>query len=481
MGEQIDQRLIAARLVFEQARRLARNDFARFVLFTKPDYILKEFHRRLCEKLEAFERGEIKKLMVFMPPQHGKSELTTRRFPAYLLGKRPSRKIAIASYSATMASMFNRDIQRIIDNENYHSLFPETRLNSINVASDSRKGVLRNSEIFEVVNHYGFVKTVGRGGPLTGTPVDIGIIDDPLKDRAEALSPTVRETLWSWFTDVFETRLHNDSQMLLIQTRWHEDDLAGRILRRDSDWEIVIYQAIKEGGPTEMDPRQEGEALFPEKHSLKRLEAIRDKNPVTFGSLYQQNPKPLEGLLYLNFKTYSSVPLVKRKVVKSYTDTADTGDNYLCSIVYEVTELGFFILDVIYTQDPMEVTEKKVAMQLTKFKVQHADIESNNGGRGFARNVERNCRILGNSLTTVNWFNQSLNKEVRIFTNSAAVQNMIYYPEGWDKLWPGYYNSMTSYLAKGKNKYDDAEDATTGIIEKNQTGQIAQDVGGFFH
>src|SRR5690606_16696316 len=158
----------------------------------------------------------------------------------------PKTKICVCSYSATLAESFNRDIQRIIDDIPYHDVFPETVLNESNVTTDAHGAYLRNSEIFETVGFRGFVKTVGVGGSLTGTPIDVGIIDDPFKDREEAMSTRIRDKVWSWYTDVFRTRLHNESQELVIMTRWDQDDLAGRILKRENDWEVVTFQAIKE-------------------------------------------------------------------------------------------------------------------------------------------------------------------------------------------------------------------------------------------
>jgi phage terminase large subunit-like protein len=283
-------------LSFNAKAELSRRKFRDFVLYVKKDYSMQWFHELLCDKLEAFYRGEIRKLMVTMPPQHGKSELTTRLFPSYMLGKNPNYKMVVASYSSTMATSFNRDIQRYIDSDEYHEIFPDTVLNESNVAERTKSsgGTLRNADIFEIIGHRGFLKSVGRGGALTGTPVDIGLIDDPIKDRQEAMSPTIRENLWSWYQDVFETRLHNDSQQIIILTRWHEEDLAGRLLARDSDWDLVKLEGIKETENLE-DPREIGEALWPEKHSLERLQNVRDKSPLTFNSLYQQTPRPLDG------------------------------------------------------------------------------------------------------------------------------------------------------------------------------------------
>lgn len=272
-------------------RELAQREFSEFVKFTKPDYKPNWHHQVLCSKIDAFARGKIKKMMVFMPPQHGKSELSTRRYPAYQLGLNPKTKIAICSYSDTIATSFNRDIQRIIDDDPFSKIFPDTYLNESNVVTTTAKNdYLRNASIFETVGHRGYVVTVGVGGSLTSRTVDVGIIDDPFKDRQDAMSKKIRDTIWSWYTDVFKTRLHNDSQQLVIMTRWHPDDLAGKILAHENDWDVVVFQAIKEKEYPN-DPRETGQALWPEKHSLERILSIKKDSPVTFNSLYQQEPR----------------------------------------------------------------------------------------------------------------------------------------------------------------------------------------------
>ena len=193
--------------------------------------------------------------MVFMPPQHGKSEGSTRRLPAYLLGRNPDLRLAVVSYSATKAKKFNREIQRVIDTPEYHAIFPETTLGQSSFADDSGRGYIRTTEECEIVNHVGGFKTVGVGGALTGEPVDILIMDDIYKDAKTAWSPIVRENISDWYDTVAETRLHNDSRQLIVFTRWHEDDLAGKLLREQgvydakdnpNGWVVVVYQAIKE-------------------------------------------------------------------------------------------------------------------------------------------------------------------------------------------------------------------------------------------
>lgn len=295
-------------LTFNARAELAKRHFKDFIEYTKPDYQFNWHHVFICNKLEEFARGEIKKLMLFVPPQHGKSEIATRRFPAYKLGTDPTTKIVVCSYSATLAASFNRDIQRVIDDEKYHDVFPDTLLNESNVSTSAKGSYLRNSEIFEIVGHRGFVKTVGVGGSLTGTPVDVGIIDDPFKDREEAMSIRIRDKVYSWYTDVFCTRLHNHSQQLIIMTRWDQDDLAGRILKEQNDWEVISFPAIKEK-ETIHDPRKIGEALWPEKHSLERLLEIKKNNSFTFNSLYQQDPKPsTESLIFPTWSEFDKMP-----------------------------------------------------------------------------------------------------------------------------------------------------------------------------
>jgi len=458
----------------ERLVRQARTDLLRFTGYTMPTFDPAPFHKRYYSVLGDFAEKRIKKLMVFMPPQHGKSEGSTRRLPSFILGRRPDTRLAVVSYSAPKARKFNREIQRIIDSPEYAEIFPDTRLNSKNIATVAGSW-LRNADECEIVGHRGGFKTVGVGGPLTGEPVDVLIMDDIYKDAKTAWSPVVRAAIEDWYDTVAETRLHNDSQQLIVFTRWHEQDLAGRLLEQQGiydpksnpdGWIVVIYPAIQDSEPSEYDPREIGEALWPERHNLAKLESIRSRNPHVFASLYQQKPKPLEGLMYENeFKEYEILPATKRRVVKNYTDTADEGMDFLCSITYLETEIGNFILDVLYTQKPMEYTEVKTAEILTKHAVEVANVESNNGGRGFARNVEKQARLMGNGKTRVKWFHQSENKAVRIFTHSAEVQNLTYFPKNWDKMWPDFYNAITRYMKVGNNAHDDAPDALTGTIE----------------
>ena len=272
-------------------QELCKRSFLEFVLYTMPNYEVNFHHKLLCEYLDNFVNDKIKKLMVFMPPQHGKSELASRRLPSYLLGINPTLKIIGASYSAELSRQFNRSVQRIIDTKEYANIFPNTTLNNKNTSTDLKRGVLRNADIFEIVEHLGFYKSVGVGGALTGTPADIAIIDDPVKDPKEATSLAFQIRNIDWYNSVLNTRLHNNSKVLLTMTRWDKNDLAGKILEQEKgQWEVLKLEGLKSKIFHIKDPREVGDALWESKHSKARLLNAKNSNERTFNALYQQDP-----------------------------------------------------------------------------------------------------------------------------------------------------------------------------------------------
>ncbi len=296
MDYQVSMRLLE--LERELHRRDAIERFPVFLDYTSPAYQRQWFHTLIAQKCQELLQGVLptSKLMIFVPPQHGKSEIVSRKFPAWALGQNPLLKIVGTSYSADLAQQFSRAIQRTIDSSEYREVFPNTFLNNQRVKLDTQRGWLRNVDMFETVGYGGFYKAVGVGGSLTGTPADLGIIDDPIKDALEANSETYRNRVWDWYTDVFLTRMHNNSKQILIQTRWHTDDLAGRLLEREGDsWTVVNIPAIREDNKMTEDPRQLGEALWEERHSRERLSEIEQRSPRTFAALYQQRPTLIGG------------------------------------------------------------------------------------------------------------------------------------------------------------------------------------------
>lgn len=464
-----------------------------FAQYTDTTFKATPFHTAYYKVLDAFAHGRIRKLIIQAPPQHGKSQGSSRNLPAFMLGLNPELKIGLASYAATVATDFNRDVQRIIDTAEYNAVFPNTLLNESNVVTVSGS-YLRNSEIFEIVGHRGSFRTVGRGGSLTSRTLDVGILDDLYKDGQEANSPIVRERAWDWYTKVFLSRFHNDSQQLIVFTRWHKDDIIGKILATQKytmlndwsqlesidpkTWAVVNFEAIKMGEPTEIDPRENGTALWESRHSLERLTEKRAIDPVGFQCLYQGNPDNAEGRLYQPFKTWID-KTEWGKVVRSgnYTDVADEGDDYLCSICYDVVVsenqtydehrkrwqpiIYALVTDVIYTDENTDVTSVTVPDMLNRNATQRAWVESNNGGSQFEKKVKTRTK----AITTA--FYQGQNKEARIITNAPFVCQSIVMPFGWENRFPRFHDAIDGFLREfSANAHDDAPDALTGIYEK---------------
>jgi predicted phage terminase large subunit-like protein len=287
-------------------RERARRHLLPFIQQTLPTYVAGWFQEELCAHLEQFyadvKAGKSPRLAVFAPPRHGKTEAVSRRFPAWVLGQDPDIPIILSSYSAALACRTNRDIQRIIASREYGAIFPATRMPT------RRTEGVANADFFEVAGREGGVRAAGVGGGITGMGGRILVIDDPVKDAAEANSQTIRDAVWEWYASTFYTRLAPGGGVLFIMTRWHEDDLAGRLLaaaaRGEGDqWTVVNYPAVAERDEySAIDGRllrREGEALHAARYPLEALEKIRVAvGPRHWAALYRQNPEPAGGAIY---------------------------------------------------------------------------------------------------------------------------------------------------------------------------------------
>jgi len=480
----------AGEIIKEAARRRLTN-FARYM---QPDLELAPFHIVYYKLLDMFAHGSIRRMIVQMPPQSGKSQGSSRFLPSFLLGLNPDRKIFIGSYSASIARDFNRDVQLIIDTPEYFSLFPKTFLSGDKKPSMGNV-YLRNSDVIEMVGRKGSLRSVGRGGSLTSKTVDVSILDDVYKDYAEGNSPIIRNTAWKWYTTVVRTRLHNDSQELIVFTRWHDDDLIGRLeksgetiidVKKWSDldglqpsiWVRVNFEGLKTGEKTELDQREDGEALWPSRHSKEQMEAQKALDPVQFQCLYQGNPSSAEGRLYQPFKTWTNKEDYGQFIrTGCYVDVADEGNDFLFAATYDVYKseqmlynentkrmepiLFILITDMLMTDESTEVTTVTVPAMINLNKVQKAFIESNNGGAGFEKTIKKKIRALTEP------FYQKGNKESRIITLSAMVNSHIIMPFGWENRYKAIYEHVTTFLRNfTANAHDDAEDGLTGIYEK---------------
>lgn len=478
----------------------ARRNLLHFAEYLSPTFQKTPFHRSYYRVLDMFAKRRIQNLIIQAPPQHGKSQGSSRFLPAFMLGLNPDLQIVICSYAATIAKDFNRDVQRLIDNAEYNAVFPETCLNGSNVVTVANN-YLRNSDVFEIVNHSGSLRVVGRGGSLTSKTADVMIFDDLYKDSSEANSPVIREGAWDWYTKVALTRLHNNSQKLIVFTRWHPEDIIGKIIESskvvvaekwsdfdnipEGAWVLVNFEAIKTGAPTEIDARERGAALWPERHSLERLEAQKAIDPVGFECLYQGNPGNAEGKLYQPFKTWIEKSDWGAYVRSGcYIDVADEGDDYLFGATYDIYRsdnqifnehtkrfeplLFVLITDVVFTDESTDVTTVTVPRMINANNVQKVWVESNNGGSQFEKVIKKKVRAL-----TVPFY-QGENKEARIVTNAPFVNQHIIFPFGWESRYPKFHEHLSEFLRKfDANKHDDDADGLTGIYEKEvATGNI---------
>ncbi len=343
-------------LLPEQRKRASKNLLV-MTQATMPSYAINWHHLVMWEYIKRWLTGETPYLIIEVPPRHGKSELVSRRLPAFIFGRDPNAQIIATSYGADLASKNNRDVQRIIDSPGYQKIFPQTTLSGAQIRSLSTGKYLRNSDEFEIVGHRGYYRSAGVGGGITGMGADYFLIDDPFKNRQEADSPTVREAIWNWWTSTALTRLEKNSRVLLINTRWHEDDLAGRLLAKSkSDPDAFQFvrlriPAIKEGTPSEApeDPREIGEALWPGKYDLKRLGAIRGSTTVRdWDALYQQNPSRPGGEIvktsWINY--YTSLPPRFSRLIQSWDMTFKEGKSvdYVCGQLWGEYDRKFYLL-----------------------------------------------------------------------------------------------------------------------------------------
>lgn len=431
--------------------------------FYKPDRI---YLVNLCGEFQAFIEGDDEVLVVNEPPRHGKSR-TAGLLVEWVFGKNKKEKIMTGSYNETLSTMFSKNVRNSIQEVKadpckpvYSDVFPDVKI----AVGDGAMN------LWSLEGGYNSYLATSPTGTATGFGCSILILDDLIKNAEEAYNETVKQKHWDWFTNTMLQRLEEGGKIIIIMTRWASDDLAGRALEhykaRGAKIKHVCMKALQD----------DGTMLCDEVLSRESYEAKKSAMGVDIASAnYQQEPIDLKGRLYTSFKTYHDLPIDDKgnslfEKIVSYTDTADEGSDYLCTIVAGLYKGEYWVLDVYYTKEGMEITEPGTAKVLFDNKATEATIESNNGGRGFARNVER--LLWENHKThrpSIRWFHQSKNKVARILSNATFVMQHMYFPWNWRDRWPEYYKAMTTYQREGKNKHDDAPDATTGLAE--QTGR----------
>jgi predicted phage terminase large subunit-like protein len=457
-------------------------------------FIVAEHHERMFKALQDVVDGKCRRLIINIAPRYGKTELVIKSFISWCFALNPKCRFLHLSYSDLLVYDNSETIRGIMQEGIYKDLFPNSALLS-EKGSAKRWKTKAGGELY-AVSTQGQVTGFGAGcvdsdidsvegagdvlvfddhtnemldmiGAVTNIFQGAIVIDDPIKPE-DAESDIVRERINMRFENTIRNRTNSrNTPIIIIMQRLHEHDLCGYLQEVEpEEWTVLSMPAIQ----TDPDTGEE-RALWPMKHTLEELRRMREINPLVFDTQYMQDPTPKEGLMYDSFRTYrpDELPTGTRALQRwNYTDTADTGSDFLCSICFINTPEFCYVTDILFTDAPMEVTEPKQAKMLSANQTVDCLIESNNGGRGFSRSVKKILRSEHrNFRCVVRTFTQTENKKTRIYTASAQVQNDILFPEGWERRWPKFHQSLMSYRKdnKKRSQHDDAPDCLTGVYE----------------
>lgn len=438
--------------VREQARyELARRSFWEYCKLKAPDFYKEDrkYLKEFCNALQEFLLSPKKVIVINMPPRHGKSRTLTL-FVQWCLGRSIHYKIMTGSYNEILSGTFAKSVRDAIQEEDgmFSKIFPNVKV-KYGEASMKKWALDGNEEA-------NYLATSPKG-TATGFGCNLMIIDDLIKTDKEAYNELLLEEHQNWFTNTMLSRTETGFKIIVVMTRWTTNDLAGFILDKYKDNVIHInYKAIQDDGSMLCE-----EVLNREDFEFK----TQEMNKEIVEANYNQICIDEKGRLYKNLKTYNVSP--EFGTIYAYVDTADTGNDFLCACVYGLLNKEPYIIDVLFTDKGMEVTEDECADLLFRNNVNLAYIESNNGGRGFARNVKRILRERYKSnKCVIKPFTQTANKQSRILSSSYWVMEHIYFPFNWANRFSEFYKHITRYQKKGKNAHDDGPDVLAGIYDK---------------
>lgn len=358
-------------------RREARRSVAAYIGYTNPKYKQSGFSSTVCAALDKFlldvQAGRRPILILQAPPQHGKSEIVSRKLPAYILGKFPDWRIGGASYGDMLAGAMAQDVRRNIASNEHRRLFPAT--------SEKRKYDIDRVGEFTAPGGSGSYIGVGVGAGLTGRPLDVAVIDDPIRNAQEALSVTTKESVWNWYQSVFTTRLSENSGQIIMATSWAEDDLPGRVMshfKGDPRLTVLRFPAINMRGEVGYNPQLPEGPLVPELHSLAKLQETKGLlSDYWWAALYQQNPRPLGGNVFkedgVRYYLPKDLPAKFDKVLASWDCTfKDTdGTDYVVGQVWGKAGANSYLLAQVrqrmsFTKTVREVVTLREAWPRTR-------------------------------------------------------------------------------------------------------------------
>ncbi|MDP4147634.1 MAG: phage terminase large subunit [Bacillota bacterium] len=438
---------------------LCRRDFYEFCKYIDPVFFTKA-KKHLKQIAEAFQKvadGRIKKLAISMPPRAGKSYITSL-FCAWMLGRNPLGSIMRNSYAAKLAEKFSKDIRDgILTNPKYLEIFQGTKVSRTSSSIDgwSLEGNVQPSYF-----------CAGVGGAITGLGCTmVAILDDPIKNIEEAMSETVIENTWNWYTSTHLSRLEKGCAEIHIATRWSRKDPIGRLTDEyaetyNADFTVINISALDEHGQSFCDEIKTTEEYL-------AIRKVTDE--FIWEAEFMQRPIESKGLLFpveeLKRFTLDEIRTKKPDGVIGFCDTADSGKDFLSGPIGKRFDKDTYITDVVFTQDGVEITEPLVAEMIIDTGCELFKIESNNGGHSYARNIRK--LIQGKSPCAVVDEMNMKNKETRILMNAGYIKEYFYFRSDYE---PGsdydkFMRYLTSYIKLGKNKHDDAPDSITGLAE----------------
>lgn len=460
------------RITEELQYELARRDFWYYCTLVAPDFYVegRTYLEDLCRQLQEFNESDEDVLVINCPPRHGKSR-TAQLFVQWLLGNNPSEKIMTGSYNEQLSTTFSRGVRNAISERKvkggktvFADIFPSIKVKKGDGAAS----------LWALEGQHASYLATSPGGTATGFGCTRLIIDDLVKNAEEAFNEDVLEKQWQWFTQTMLSRREANAKIIIIMTRWSTKDLAGRALSYYGSIEGAKVRHINYKALQDDDTMLCEEILSRRDFELNKEAMGAD----VVAANYQQEPLDSQGRLYSGFLTYSSVPTDENGIclferINAYVDTADKGNDYLAAIIYGIYNNQAYVLDIYFTKDNMEITEPELARKLYAFNVSLAYIESNNGGRGFGRSVERILREHHHWYkTSIDLFYQNKNKKARILGAATWVQKNVLFPVGWEFKWAEAYKDLASYTKEGKMKHDDIEDALSGIYDKMGRGSV---------
>ena len=449
------------------SRELARRHLLDFTTYTYPGYVAEPAHALIAQRLEAVIRGNIRRLMIFAPPQHGKTELVSVRFPAFWLANRPNDPVMLCSYGATLAYAKSWEGRGVLESPAFQNLF--------DVKTD-RAGRARDH--WRIDGHRGQMVAAGVGGPITGHGAMLGIIDDPIQNWEQAQSETIREKHWDWFQATFRTRIWEEGAIVLVMTRWHEDDLAGRLLQHDTrnEWAVLRLPAVAETQeernesnrllglePGQPDPlrREPGEPLCPRRFSRNALEQIRrDVGSMAWFAEYQGVPRAPEGNRFKRswFPLVDAAPAQADRV--RYWDKAGTagGGAYTAGVRLSMHDGLFYVEDVVRGQWSAGERERVILQTAQMDGMECRQIVEQEPGSGGKESAEATIRNLAGFSVYAD--KVTGDKDVRLEPLAAQAE------AGNLRVIRGYWNAayIDEMCAIPAGQYRDQGDASAGAF-----------------